>query len=256
MSPIARGFPSSALKIVEDKGNNLAIHQFFGDNLPFAELGVIVFLIDSKHPAQACVIWMHGLGADANDMAGLAEQLQVNDLMLRHVCLEAPVQPVTINGGMAMRAWYDILAMDFSAREDREGILTSEKMIIAAVEQQLAAGFTSEQIYLAGFSQGGAMALHTALRMSRPLGGVISLSAYLPLAKECQPQLPKTTPLFIASGLYDPIVWPLWTKETIKWLDEQGFTAVSSHEYPMEHSVCTNEVLDLSQWLIQQVRGA
>ncbi|KTD45665.1 phospholipase/carboxylesterase [Legionella rubrilucens] len=214
-----------------------------------------MFHIDPKHPAQACVIWMHGLGADANDMVGLAEQLQVNELMLRHVFLDAPVRPITINSGMVMRAWYDILAMDFAAREDKEGILTSEKMIIAAVEQQLATGFTSEQIYLAGFSQGGAMALHTALRMTRPLAGVISLSAYLPLAKECEPQLPGTTPLFLAYGTYDPIVWPLWTKETIKWLDQKGFSAISAHEYPMEHSVCANEIVDLSQWLIQHTGG-
>lgn len=214
-----------------------------------------MFVNDPKHPPQACVIWMHGLGADATDMAGLAEQLQLDDVMLRHVFLDAPVRPITINGGMSMRAWYDILFMDFAVREDKEGILASENRIVSVIEQQMAAGFKRHQIYLAGFSQGGAMALHTALRQASPLGGVISLSAYLPLANECQPQLPKTTPMFIACGSYDPIVWPIWTKETVKWLDKQGFTAISLQEYPMEHSVSANEITDLSHWLIEQIRG-
>ncbi|WP_347252021.1 alpha/beta hydrolase-fold protein [Legionella sp.] len=213
-----------------------------------------VYIKKPQQQAHSCVIWMHGLGADASDMASLAEQLLLEDLSLRHVFLDAPVRPVTLNNGMAMRAWYDIVGMKLTDREDKEGILQSALFIREVIDSQIKDGFTTEQIFLAGFSQGGAMALYTALHMPTSLAGVIALSAYLPLADQCKASLPKTTPVFMAGGQYDPIVLPIWTKQTAEWLTSAGYP-VSMHNYLMEHSVCAEEVNDLSRWLITQVKG-
>ncbi|MDF1678088.1 MAG: carboxylesterase, partial [Legionellaceae bacterium] len=128
-------------------------------------------VIEPNQKARACIIWMHGLGAGADDMAGLAKQLPL-DVPVRHVALNASIRPVTLNQGMPMPAWYDILGMSFSDREDKAGILASEQMILKAIDAQIADGFASETIFLAGFSQGGAMALFTALRTTLSLGGV------------------------------------------------------------------------------------
>lgn len=239
------------------KGSLLAIRRGFGDNLSFFVGGnsLNVYIKEPQQQAQACVIWMHGLGADASDMTGLAQQLPLDDLPLRHVFMDAPVRPVTLNNGMAMRAWYDILGMKLTDREDKEGILASEGLIRQVVDEQIKAGFSSKQIFLAGFSQGGAMALYTALHMSEPLGGVIALSGYLPLASQCKSELPKNTPIFIAGGQYDPIVLPLWVKQTAEWLAGVGYTELTEHYYLMEHSICMEEIKDLSSWLRAQVKG-
>lgn len=203
---------------------------------------------EPKQKAQACVIWMHGLGADAQDMQGLANQLSLT-VPVRHVFMDAPVRPVTLNNRMPMRAWYDIVGMTLTDREDRQGILQSETMIQDVVDRQIEDGFSSDQIFLAGFSQGGAMALFSGLRSSRPLGGLIVLSAYLPLAAECKPALSHTTPIFIAGGLFDQIVLPMWTKQSVDWLKAHQFTEVSWHEYPMEHSIHSEEIGELSSWI-------
>lgn len=205
--------------------------------------------------AQACVIWMHGLGADASDMAGLAEQLIMNDVALRHVFIDAPSRPVTLNGGMVMPAWYDIVGLELTDREDKEGIGQSQSLIRSVIDSQLNDGFTSSQIFLAGFSQGGAMALHTALHMTSRLGGVIALSAYLPLATLTRPLLDKSTPFFMGSGQFDPLVLPLWTQESRNWLLANGYENMAFHLYPMEHSICFEEVKDISLWLSAQIQG-
>lgn len=210
-----------------------------------------IYVSEPTKAADACVIWMHGLGADAQDMAGLAEQLQV-EVSLRHVFMDAPVRPVTLNQGMPMRAWYDILGMTLHDREDRPGILQSEALIREVITRQMADGVSSKQIYLAGFSQGGAMALFTGLQTPLSLGGIIALSAYLPLATECSFELPKSTPLFLAGGAFDPMVLPQWTKQTVNGLQARGFL-VDWHEYPIEHSISIEEVRDLGHWLNHQV---
>lgn len=204
--------------------------------------------------AQACVIWMHGLGADATDMMGLSEQLLISDLNLRHVYIDAPSIPVTLNNGIVMPAWYNILGLELTDREDRDGIAESAALIRELIEEQLKVGFASHQIYLAGFSQGGAMALHTALHFSGRLGGVIALSAYLPLADETNPQLDTSTPIFMTSGQYDPLVLPMWSQQSRTWLVTHGYEQVDLHSYPMEHAVCYEELRDLSFWLIKQVQ--
>lgn len=205
-------------------------------------------VIQSKQKAEACVIWMHGLGASADDMVGLAKQLPLK-VPMRHVSLNAPIRPVTLNQHMPMPAWYDIVGMKLTDREDRAGILESEQIILKAIEQQVANGFSHKQIFLAGFSQGGAMALFAALHAMPTLGGVISLSAYLPLASDCDVKLDVKTPIFIGSGRLDPVVLPAWTAASVTWLKNKGFEHLTVHDYPMEHSVCIEEMRDIAVWL-------
>lgn len=213
-----------------------------------------VYVKDPKGQAQACVIWMHGLGADSSDMMGVAEQL-TSAVSLRHVFINAPMRPVTLNNGMVMPAWYDILGMKLTDREDKVGIEDSEALIRHTMKEQEQAGFTSDKIFLAGFSQGGAMALHTALHTKGRLAGVIALSAYLPLANHTKPILDKNTHFFIGSGLYDPIVLPAWTKQSQEWLTKADYKNITTHTYPMEHSICYEEVKDISSWLTQHMSG-
>ncbi len=215
-----------------------------------------VYLKNPQDKAQACVIWLHGLGADASDMMGLADQLMINDVAIRHVFIDAPSRPVTLNGGMVMPAWYDIIGMKLLDREDKEGIAQSEQTIRQVMDSQLSDGFVSSQIYLAGFSQGGAMALYTALHTANRLGGVIALSAYLPLAAHNKPILDKSTPFFMGSGQFDPLVLPDWTKQSKDWLLEKGYENIYAQQYPMEHSICFEEIKELSLWLSKQVKGA
>lgn len=214
-----------------------------------------VYMKEPQAPAQACIIWMHGLGADASDMVGLADGLSIDEVSLRHVFINAPVRPVTLNNGMVMPAWYDILGMELVDREDKEGIEQSELIIRKVMDEQLNDGFTYNQIFLAGFSQGGAMALHTGLQTPERLGGIIALSAYLPMAQHNRPKLNKHTPIFIGAGQFDPLVLPKWVELSNDWLLNNGYTQISKHQYPMEHSVCLEELKDISLWLKQQVQG-
>ena len=212
-----------------------------------------VYIKEPQQQAQACVIWMHGLGADAKDMAGLAEQLPLK-LPVRHVFIDAPVRPVTLNNNMSMRAWYDIVGMKLTDREDRDGLLRSEGMIQQIIENQITDGFKRDQIFLAGFSQGAAMALFTGLRSAAPLAGIISLSGYLPLSAECDTEFKhSSTPVFIAGGKFDPIVLPAWTKQSFDWVLSRGYQHVAWHEYPMEHSICAAEIRDIAGWLTTQI---
>lgn len=212
-----------------------------------------VYIKESQEQAQACIIWMHGLGADASDMTGLADQL-VTEVSLRHVFIDAPLRPVTWNGGMVMPAWYDILGVELVDREDKQGIEESEGLIRQVIKSQLN-DFKLEQIILAGFSQGGAMAIHTALQTQGRLGGIISLSGYLPLAEHTNPTLDIKTPFFIGAGQFDPLVLPKWTQKSRDWLLDKGYEYLSYHEYPMEHSICFEEIKDLGFWLSTQIQG-
>lgn len=214
-----------------------------------------MYISEPKGQAQACVIWMHGLGADASDMVGLADQLIINDVLLRHVFIDAPSRPVTLNGGMVMPAWYDILGTELVDREDKQGIEQSELLIRRIIESQMKDGFALGQIILAGFSQGGAMAIHTALRTPGLLAGVIALSAYLPLASDAKPVLDVNTPFFMGAGQFDPLVLPKWSHQSRDWLLTNGYEQLSYHQYPMEHSICFEEIKDLSLWLSKQVQG-
>ncbi len=215
----------------------------------FAEIGSIQ---EPHSQAKACIIWMHGLGAESMDMEMLAHSLPLSDLPLRHVFLNAPIRPVTLNNGIEMRAWYDIPTNFTLENEDKAGILASEKSIISIIDDQIAQGIPSNAIGLAGFSQGGAMALHTGLHYSKPLAGVIALSAYLPLSATHNLSLPvtqKNTPFFIGAGLHDNIVHYEWTKASETFLVQSGFNPIDFHAYPMEHCVCMDEMRDLAAWI-------
>lgn len=214
-----------------------------------------IYIKESQKPAKICMIWLHGLGADASDMQGLADQFPPTHLPCRHVFLDAPLRPVTINNGMTMRAWYDITGFTESAREDIQGISASEAIIRDALEKQITEGFAYQQLFLAGFSQGGAMALFTALQIPGQLGGVIALSSYFPARTHCTLKLDKKTPFFIAGGTRDPIVLPHWTENSRNWLQEAGYNQIDFHQYPMEHSICYEEVQDIHRWLNTNAQG-
>ncbi len=216
-----------------------------------------VYIKDPSTPALACVIWMHGLGADAQDMAGLAEQLPLK-VPVRHVFMDAPVRPVTLNNGMPMRAWYDIVGLTVADREDSVGIAKSEAILRDVIDSQCRDGFSPNQIYLAGFSQGGAMALFAGLQAHIAIGGIIALSAYLPLAASCQIALTSKTPMFIALGTNDEVVLPNWTRQAIQFIESKGFHQLSVYDYPMGHSICMKEINDIALWLnkyVQEEKG-
>ncbi len=228
----------------------VAIMSSIRDNLLFFNVGVMLNnrVIEPKAPAQACVIWMHGLGSNADDMAGLAQQLPLKT-PVRHISLNAPIRPVTINQYMPMPAWYDIVGIRITDREDKEGILASKAQILDAVNAQVDDGFTPDKIFLAGFSQGGAMALFTSLHGMPKLGGVLALSAYLPLPDTCEVVLDTATPMFIASGRLDNVVLPAWTASSVDWLRGRGFNTLTVRDYAMEHAVCMEEIQDIAMWL-------
>lgn len=213
------------------------------------------YVKESQNKANTCIIWMHGLGSSASDMSGLAEQLRLHTLGIRQIFLDAPIRPVTLNNGYHMRAWYDIYDLGFTGREDREGILDSKKSIDEVIKSEVEQGISSNNIFLAGFSQGGAIALYTALHSTTPLGGVIALSSYLPLASEVKPVLNKKTPIFIAYGRFDPVVLPAWTQLTLKHLNDLGYSAIEARDYPMDHTVCASEVNDMEKWLSSNLQG-
>jgi phospholipase/carboxylesterase len=197
---------------------------------------------------------MHGLGADGHDFESLVSELRLPaSPSLRFVFPDAPVRPVTINGGYRMRAWYDILALERGAAEDDHGIRRSAEAIGGLVRRERERGIDADRIVLAGFSQGGAMALFTALRWPERLGGVVALSCYLPLAAtlpaEAHPAN-AATPVFMAHGTLDPIVPPALGEGSRDALRARGYD-VEWHTYPMPHSVCAPEVDDLRGWLLR-----
>ena len=210
--------------------------------------------IEPRTAADAAVVLMHGLGADGHDFESLVPELRLPIAPpVRWVFPHAPVRPVTINGGWRMRAWYDIVAIDRRAPEDEAGIRESAEAIGALVRRERERGVPAERIVLAGFSQGGAMALFTALRWPERLGGVVALSCYLPLgaalAAEAHPAN-AAVPIFMAHGTMDPIVPAALGEGTRDLLRSRGYD-VEWHEYPMPHSVCAPEVEDLRAWLLR-----
>lgn len=200
---------------------------------------------------DASIIWMHGLGADANDFVPLVPELDLGSLAVRFVFPNAPVMPVTINGGMSMRAWYDILQLDLGGtgttgvpREDEKGLRSSQAMVEALIADEVARGLPHARILLAGFSQGAAMTLLTGLRQRDRLGGLIALSGYLPLAATLAAERHASNhdvPVFMAHGTYDPVVRIDRAMASRDALVELGYQ-VDWHAYPMQHSVCAEEV--------------
>lgn len=201
---------------------------------------------------RASVIWLHGLGADGYDFAGIVPELRLDPALgIRFVLPHAPHMPVTINSGYVMRAWYDIRGADLREGEDDAGIRASAAAVEQLITREIALGVPARRIILAGFSQGGAIVLHTGLRYPERLGGLLALSTYLPLADAAAaehhaPSL--ATPIMMAHGTTDTIV--PWTAgcQSRDLLRSLGYR-VEWHEYPMAHSVCTEEVGDIANWL-------
>jgi phospholipase/carboxylesterase len=210
--------------------------------------------IESASNPTAAVIWLHGLGADGNDFAGLVPELNLEGCApIRFVFPHAPKIPVTINGGYVMPAWYDILGSNLVDRQDDKGIQKSEWAITALIKREVERGIPFERIVLAGFSQGCAMALHTGLRLPQKLAGIMALSGYLPLADRFPSERHAAnahTPVFMAHGLQDPVVVLGRGEESRDALVKLGHP-VQWHTYPMPHSVHPREIADISDFLAQ-----
>jgi len=213
--------------------------------------------IEPQTAAGAAVVLMHGLGADGHDFESLVPELHLPAPSVRWVFPHAPVRPVTINGGQRMRAWYDIAGIDRRAPEDETGIRASAEDIGALVRRERERGVAADRIVLAGFSQGGAMALFTALRWPERLAGAVALSCYLPLAAtlpaEAHPAN-AAVPIFMAHGTFDPLVPTPLGEGSRDLLRSRGYD-VAWHSYPMPHSVCAQEVADLREWLVGVLPG-
>ena len=203
-------------------------------------------------PAAASVIWLHGLGADGHDFVPIVPELGLPaSPAIRFVFPHAPVRPVTLNMGMRMRAWYDIKTLTAEGRADEEGIRASVALTGRYVAAERAAGIPSERIVLAGFSQGGAIALHAGLRHPEPLAGILALSAYLPLQATLATELSESnraTPILMCHGIYDPVLPAQLGVMAREWLRTLGY-AVEWHEYAMQHQVCLPEMQDIATWL-------
>ena len=205
----------------------------------------------------AAVIWMHGLGADGNDFVPIVKELDLAGAPgIRFVFPHAPTRPVTINNGYVMRAWYDISFGDLEGktrRADEKGLRESQAQIGELIAQEQSRGIAASKIVLAGFSQGGAIALQTGLRHPEKLAGVMALSTYLPLAESFAAEASaanKATSVFMAHGTHDPVVPYSMGDNSRKILEQAGYV-LEWHDYPMQHSVCLEEVTDIGRWLVK-----
>jgi phospholipase/carboxylesterase len=200
------------------------------------------------------IIWMHGLGADGHDFEPLVPELLEDGMpSLRFVFPHAPVQRVTINNGYQMRAWYDIVGIDRRSAEDFAGIRASAQAIDELIKRENERGVATPRIAIAGFSQGGAMALHIATRHAEKFAAVIALSCYLPLARDlasARTRANQATPIFMAHGLQDPVVPIALGDDSRHLLEAEGYP-VEWHSYPMPHALCEPEVADLRAFLVK-----
>jgi phospholipase/carboxylesterase len=213
--------------------------------------------IEPSAAARGSVIWLHGLGADGHDFEAIVPELALPArLGLRFVFPHAPVRPVTLNGGMRMRAWYDIISLDRSGPQDEEGIRASSAMLSDLIERERSRGIENDRVVIAGFSQGGAIALHTALRHTKKLAGLMALSTWLPLgnafaAEVANNQQAQTRelPVFMAHGTFDPMLPVAMGQQSRAALEAAGYR-VEWHEYPMAHAVCAEEIAHIRDWLL------
>ncbi len=204
----------------------------------------------SSEPVNCCCIVLHGLGASGLDLRPLAPALYPAN-GVRWVFPDAPVIPISINGGMPMRAWYDVRSERLLDDQDAEGIIASAELISDLINNECSQGLTPEQIVLIGFSQGGAMALHVGLRANPALGAIVALSTYLPLAKsftnECSAAA-KQTSVFLGAGQYDPVIAEQDTVASGEQLTKLGYK-VQAKSYPIEHAICNEEIADVAVFL-------
>ena len=207
--------------------------------------------LESAPSPRAAVVWMHGLGADGHDFVPIVPELDLDGAAVRFVFPHAPTRPVTINGGAVMRAWYDVLGLGGERREDAAGVRASQGRIDALLARERARGIPADRLVLAGFSQGGAMALHTGLRYPERLAGIMALSCALPLADtlaaEASPAN-RDVPIFMAHGTHDAMIPMARARTACDALVRLGWR-VEWHDYPMPHAVCPEEIADISVWL-------
>jgi phospholipase/carboxylesterase len=200
----------------------------------------------------ASVIWLHGLGADGNDFVPIVPELGLPSAPALHFIFpHAPVRAVTINNGMRMRAWYDIAAADLNNRADIAGVRQSAEQVEALIAREKARGTAATRIVLAGFSQGGAIALYAGLRHAERLAGILALSTYLVQAERLPAEAAaanRDAPIFMAHGTADPVVRFEWGVASRRALDANG-NPVEWHQYPIEHSLCLEEVRAIGAWL-------
>jgi phospholipase/carboxylesterase len=210
--------------------------------------------VEPRSGAEACVILLHGLGADGHDFESLVPELRLpSSTAVRWVFPHAPVRPVTINGGARMRAWYDIAGLDRRAPQDEAGIRASAEAVRALLARERERGIASDRIVLAGFSQGGAIALFAGLREPARLAGILALSTYLPLADrlgaEAHPAN-AAVPILMAHGTHDSMVPLALAEGSRTLLLERGYD-LDFRTYPMPHSLCAEEVADIREWLLR-----
>ena len=208
--------------------------------------------VDTAPNPEIAIIWLHGLGADGNDFVPIVRELDLSGLpAIRFVFPHANTMPVTINGGYVMRSWYDIVATDLVRREDEAGLRASQLQVEALIAREKERGIPASRIILAGFSQGCAMTLQTGLRHPEPLAGMMCLSGYLPLAGLAgaeRHEASKSTPIFMAHGVQDPVVPFARAEDSRKVLESLGYQ-VEWHAYQMQHTLCLEEVQDIAKWI-------
>lgn len=202
-------------------------------------------------PSHA-IIWLHGLGASCNDFPPVVPHLGLNPSpAIRFIFPQAPDRPITINGGISMPGWYDIKGMTIEGRQDREGIEESSRLVNKLIDEQIAQGISTENIILAGFSQGGAIAYYTALRTQHPLAGVLTMSTYMVFTDQLAEERSlanQNTPFFASHGSRDPVVDVDLGEHAIDTLKAQGYTT-EWKTYPMEHQVVMEQIQDIGTWI-------
>ena len=207
--------------------------------------------IETKRKPSHAVIWLHGLGADGNDFVPVVKELKLPPPGIRFVFPHAPMRPVTINGGFVMRAWYDIAYQELAFKEDERGLRESQKLIEELIVRENTRGIPSSRIVLAGFSQGGVLALQTGLRQSKLLAGLMALSSYLPMSPMIEVErnaASNSVPIFMGHGITDNIVPLALGRMSRDTLIKLGYE-VDWHQYTMPHSVCPEELADIGVWL-------
>lgn len=213
--------------------------------------------VGGEAPVDGTVIWLHGLGADGHDFEPIVPELNLAaHADIRFVFPHAPVRPVTINGGVPMRAWYDVISLDKSGPQDEAGIRDSAASLLQLIERERERGVDASRIVLAGFSQGGAIAMHTAMRVPQRLAGLMALSTWMPLASTIGEEVvdnsesqPRELPVLMVHGTFDPLL-PLAAGQHAREIMQDAGFKVQWHEYPMAHAVCAEEISEIRKWLV------
>lgn len=209
-------------------------------------------LVHGSGEVQHAIIWLHGLGASANDFPPIVPELGLKpDRTIRFIFPQAPDRPITVNGGMWMPGWYDIKGANIEDKQDRIGMGQSRELLEKLIQQQIDSGIASSNIIIAGFSQGGAVVYHTGLRSKHKLAGMLALSTYLPFSEQVPVELNKInsdTPIFASHGTYDAMVPFQFGKNSVETLSELGYQ-VEWRSYPMEHQVVMEQIRDIGAWI-------